>query len=243
MRYFLLVAVLIAVLASVILLAPRESRHASSGKHPAAPTAAEEGGMPATGTAPAQANEESGQATTAAKLRAVAHPQRAAAPRVDALAVPSPPVLLPVSGARGPNGNRDIRGSENRVGRPSSDEHQAGEEPIVPPNGAVRAAGLTAPVLLTPVAGYPAEGYRVKVDRSILTAQMRVEAAQGKVVLKILVRSDGSVGQVRIVESSGSPVLDDAAARAAAQWMFTPATLDGQPVEAWAMIPIRFVVP
>jgi len=242
MRYFLGVAALIAVLASVILLVPRESRHASSDTHQTAPTAAEEGGIPATGSAPARAKEESGQPATATKLRAAAQPQLAMVPRVDVLAAPSPPAPLPVSGVRAPNGHRDIRESADRVG-PSSGVHQVGEEPIVPPNGAVRAAGLTAPVLLTPVAGYPAEGYRVKVDRSILTAQMRVEAAQGKVVLKILVRSDGSVGQVRIVESSGSPVLDDAAARAAAQWMFTPATLDGQPVEAWAMIPIRFVVP
>src|SRR2546427_9542642 len=234
MRNFLVVGAVIAVLVTVILLVPPESRHASSGKHPAAPTAAEEGGMPATGSAPAQA-KRSGPAATAGK-------PRAAAPHVDVLAAPSPPALPPVSGVRAPNGHRDIRESEDRAG-PSSGVHQAGEEPIVPPNGAVRAAGLTAPVLLTPVAGYPAEGYRVKVDRSILTAQIRVEAAQGKVVLKILVRSDGSVGQVNLVESSGYPALDEAAVRAAALWRFTPATRDGQPVEAWAVIPIRFVVP
>ena len=234
MRYFLRVAVSIAVLASVILLVPRESQHATSGKHPAAPTAAEEGGMSATGSAPAQA-KRSGPATSVGK-------PRAAAPRVDVLAAPSSPPLPPVSGVRVPNGHRDIRGSEDRVG-PSSQVHQAGEEPTVSPNGAVRGAGLTAPVLLTPVAGYPAEGYRVKVDRSILTAQMRVEAAQGRVVLRILVRSDGSVGQVNLVESSGYPALDEAAVRAAALWRFTPATRDGQPVDAWAMIPIRFVVP
>jgi len=242
MRNFLVVGAVIAVLVTVILLVPRESRHASSGKHPAAPTAAEEGGMPATGTAPAQAKEESGQAATATKLRAAAHPQRAAAPRLDILAAPSPPAPLPVSGVRVPNGHHDIRRSEDRVG-PSSGVHQAGEEPTVAPNGSVGAAGLTAPVLLTPVAGYPAEGYRVVLDRSTLTAGVRTEAAQGRVVLRILVRSDGSVGQVNLVESSGYPALDEAAVRAAALWRFAPATRDGQPVEAWAVIPIRFVVP
>src|SRR2546428_13869679 len=85
MRYFLLVAVSIAVLASVILLVPRESRHASSGKHPAAPTAAEEGGMPATGSAPAQA-KRSGPAATAGKPRAVA-------PNVDVVAASYPPTV------------------------------------------------------------------------------------------------------------------------------------------------------
>src|SRR5206468_1880890 len=98
-------------------------------------------------------------------------------------------------------------------------------------------------VLLTPVAGYPAGGYRVAIDRSVLTLQLRVEAAQGRVVLRILVRPDGSIGQVAIAESSGSPVLDEAAVRAAAEWVFVPATRDSQPVEAWAIVPIRFVVP
>src|SRR2546425_2990318 len=148
MRYFLVVGAVIAVLATVILLVPREPGHATSGKRPAAPTAVEEGGMQGTGTAPAQA-KESGQATTAEKLRAAAHSQRAAAPRVDVPAAPFSPPLPPVSGVRVPNGNREIRGSENRAGRPSSEGHQAGEEPMVPPSGAVGAAGLTAPVLLT----------------------------------------------------------------------------------------------
>src|SRR2546428_6125344 len=156
MRNFLVVGAVIAVLATVILLVPRESRHATSGKHPAAPTASEEGGMQGTGTAPAQA-KRSGSAATAGK-------PRAAVPRVDVLAAPSSPALPPVSGVRVPNGNREIRGGEDRAGRPSSEEHQVGEEPTVPPNGTVGGAGLTAPVLLTPVAGYPAEGYRVKVD-------------------------------------------------------------------------------
>ncbi len=242
MRYFLLVAALIAVLASGSLLVPREPRHATGGKHPAAPTAVEEGGAQGTGSAPTQ-TKGSGPTTTAEKLRAAAHSQRAAVPRVDVLAAPSSPVLPPESGVRVPNGTREIRTSEDRAGQASPEQGQAAEKPEVPLNAAAQPPVLTAPVLLTPVAGYPAEGYRVKLDRSMLTAQLRVEAAQGRVVLRILVRSDGSVGRVTIVESSGSPVLDEAAASAAAQWMFAPATLDGQPVEAWAIVPVRFVVP
>jgi len=97
--------------------------------------------------------------------------------------------------------------------------------------------------LLTPVAVYPDGGYRVALDRSVLTPQLRVEAAQGRVVLRMLVRSDGSVAQVNVVESSGSQVLDVAAVNAAVKWSFAPASRDGQPVESWAIIPIRFVIP
>jgi len=101
---------------------------------------------------------------------------------------------------------------------------------------------LTPPVLLTPVAGYPAEGYRVTLDHSILTPQLRIDAAQGRVVLRILVQSDGSAGQVNVVESSGFRVLDEAAVNAAVKWRFAPASRDGQPIDAWAVISVRFVV-
>jgi protein TonB len=62
------------------------------------------------------------------------------------------------------------------------------------------------------------------------------------VVLAVLVRSDGSAGEVRVKTTSGDQMLDAAAARAAGTWRFRPATQDGIPVEAWAIIPVRFVV-
>jgi len=102
---------------------------------------------------------------------------------------------------------------------------------------------LTPPVLLTPVARYPSEGYQVALDRGMLTPRLRIEAAEGRVLLKVLVRADGSVGAVEVAEGSGSRLLDDAAVRAAGGWVFAPATRDGQPIEAWALVPIRFIVP
>ncbi len=240
MRYLLVAGALIAVL-SVIFLVPRESRHASGGQYPRAPTAVEEGGAQETGGPPEQ-TKVSGPTITPERPQSPASSQRPV-PRGEVHAAPSWPLLPPESGVLVPSGTREIRTSEDRAGQTSPERDQAAEKPEVPLNAAAQAPVLTAPVLLTPVAGYPAEGYRMELDRSILTARLRVEAAQGRVVLRILVRSDGSVGQVKVVESSGSPVLDDAAVRAATSWTFAPATRDGQPVEAWAIIPIQFVVP
>lgn len=99
------------------------------------------------------------------------------------------------------------------------------------------------PVLLTHPAEYPAGGYRITFDPAGLTAQMRAQALQGRVVLRVLVLADGSVGSVEVAQSSGHDALDRAAAGAAREWRFLPATRDGGPIDAWAIITVRFVVP
>ncbi|HXF82769.1 MAG TPA: energy transducer TonB [bacterium] len=81
------------------------------------------------------------------------------------------------------------------------------------------------------------------MDRSRLTPEIRLSAAQGRVVLKVLVRTDGTVAEVHIEMSSGHAALDDAALRAAYGWRFEPAARDGQPIEAWVLIPVRFLIP
>ncbi|HJR13175.1 MAG TPA: energy transducer TonB [Rhodanobacteraceae bacterium] len=64
---------------------------------------------------------------------------------------------------------------------------------------------------------------------------------QGTVLLKVLVDPSGKPAQVMIQRSSGSRVLDDAARRhVLAAWRFHPAIRDGQAIEAWAVVPVRF---
>jgi len=66
---------------------------------------------------------------------------------------------------------------------------------------------------------------------------------QGVVVLRVFVHPDGRVGEVAVSRSSGSDLLDDSALRTVReQWRFLPARLDGQPVESWVEVPIRFVL-
>lgn len=102
-----------------------------------------------------------------------------------------------------------------------------------------RPAVLAPPVLLSDptAAHFPP---LVILDRSMLTPQMRALVPEGVVVVAVLVRTDGSVGEVRIRTSSGNPALDAAAAHVAWGWRFRPATRDGLPTEAWAVIPVRF---
>ncbi len=63
---------------------------------------------------------------------------------------------------------------------------------------------------------------------------------QGTVVLRVLVKSDGTAGGVEVKSSSGFPRLDQSAVDAVKSWRFNPATLDGKPVDEWYQVPIPF---
>ncbi|MFT3907752.1 MAG: TonB family protein [Steroidobacteraceae bacterium] len=64
---------------------------------------------------------------------------------------------------------------------------------------------------------------------------------EGEVLLRVLVRSDGSAERVEIEHSSGFFRLDAAAAEVVAQrWHFVAARQNGQPVAAWVLVPVRF---
>jgi protein TonB len=67
--------------------------------------------------------------------------------------------------------------------------------------------------------------------------------AQGEVLLRVLVRQDGSVAAVELAQSSGFSLLDESATRTVREnWRFIPAQHDGIPVESWVEVPIRFVL-
>jgi protein TonB len=55
----------------------------------------------------------------------------------------------------------------------------------------------------------------------------------GEVRLDVHVGPDGSVLDVQLRASSGSPLLDRAAIDTVRRWRFRPATVDGQAVPEW----------
>lgn len=63
---------------------------------------------------------------------------------------------------------------------------------------------------------------------------------QGTVVLEVLVKADGTAGEVKLKSSSGYPLLDKSAISAVRGWRFNPATRDGKPVAQWYPLPITF---
>jgi len=76
----------------------------------------------------------------------------------------------------------------------------------------------------------------VKAD---YTEQARREGVAGEVVLEIVVRRDGSVGDVNVVR--GLPAgLNERAALAVRQWRFAPARRFGSPVDVIVEVAVEF---
>ena len=74
-------------------------------------------------------------------------------------------------------------------------------------------------------------------------AEAAAAGQSGRVVLKVLVRTDGSVKDVVVERSEPAGVFDANAIEAARMWKFTPAIKDGKPAEGWVRVPIDFEAP
>lgn len=63
---------------------------------------------------------------------------------------------------------------------------------------------------------------------------------QGTVVLEVLVNQGGRVGDLRLLQSSGHPVLDRIAMASVKNWVFEPGLRGDKKVEMWVKVPIKF---
>jgi TonB family protein len=87
-------------------------------------------------------------------------------------------------------------------------------------------SGITAPQVLR----------EVKPD---YTDDARRRGIEGDVVLEIVVRRDGSVGEVKVLQGLGGG-LDRRAIDAVRQWRFSPAKRFGQPVDVLVEVAVEF---
>jgi len=68
------------------------------------------------------------------------------------------------------------------------------------------------------------------------------DGVEGTVVLYAVIHSDGSVGEVKVLEGFDDR-LNENARKALEQWRFRPGTKDGQPVDVEAVVRVPFKVP
>jgi periplasmic protein TonB len=71
------------------------------------------------------------------------------------------------------------------------------------------------------------------------TEEARQRSIQGEVVLEIVVRRDGTVGDVRVLRGLGHG-LDRRAVEAVRQWRFSPARRHGTPVDVLVEVDVEF---
>ncbi|MBO9715503.1 MAG: energy transducer TonB [Pseudoxanthomonas sp.] len=102
-----------------------------------------------------------------------------------------------------------------------------GPPDIAPPSDGQPLQGAQLRYAVAPPPAYPRDAMRAGVE--------------GTVLLRVLVDVDGRPLQVIVDRSSGNRSLDREAARQVQQrWRFEPAVRDGQPVQAWGLVPIGF---
>lgn len=63
---------------------------------------------------------------------------------------------------------------------------------------------------------------------------------EGETLLRVRVGDTGGVDSVEVVETSGYGSFDSAAVSGARKLRFTPARQDGERIEVWAEVPVRF---
>jgi len=70
----------------------------------------------------------------------------------------------------------------------------------------------------------------------------RQRGIEGEVKVKLLVREDGTVASVSILESTPKGLFDAAVKKAVPKWKFSPGRIDGQAVPSWVVTNVVFVL-
>jgi len=111
-------------------------------------------------------------------------------------------------------------------------------KPATPPGGAVAPPNDSTLYPFTHVDELPEVISRVQPAYPDAARQARVH---GTVMTQAFVKTDGTVGDVRVTNSI--PLLDEAAVECVKQWRFKPALASRKPVEVWVAVPIKFNAP
>jgi len=70
----------------------------------------------------------------------------------------------------------------------------------------------------------------------------RERGIEGAVQVKMLVTTDGTVGQVAILDARPQGMFEEAVQRTLPQWKFSPGKIQGKAVTAWVVTTIRFTL-
>lgn len=108
---------------------------------------------------------------------------------------------------------------QQQIATPTAEENDRLGAPVTPPQE-------DANHLNNPRPAYPSLSRRLR--------------EQGTVLLEVLILTNGSVGEVRLKESSGFKRLDETAMKAVKQWRYTPARRGDEAIEFWYLQPIEF---
>jgi protein TonB len=133
--------------------------------------------------------------------------------------VPAPKIPLP----KAPASERAIK-------------QESQPEPTPPVDNPV----TTAEPRQAPVALPQADASHLNNAAPVYPPQSRRSREEGTVILEVLVKADGSLGELRLKTSSGYNRLDESALRAVKNWRFVPAKRGSETIDFWYELPIEF---
>lgn len=117
---------------------------------------------------------------------------------------------------------------------PQVEQHNPPQEtPVVEPTKPAEPS--TAPVVPP-----QADASQLNNPAPLYPAQSRRLRETGVVILEVLVKADGSLGDLRLKTSSGYDRLDESALRAVKSWRFVPAKRGNEAIDFWYELPIEF---
>ena len=143
--------------------------------------------------------------------------------------------------------------SPSKVSTPTEVAQAAPVAPVsaptapTPPAPRAEATPAPAPPSPAPVVTAPSKtdvsipaSYSASNQKPIYPNMSKRLGEQGTVVLRVLVKADGSAGEVEVKSSSNYSRLDQAAIDAVKTWRFNPAKIDGKATDEWYQVPIPF---
>jgi len=119
--------------------------------------------------------------------------------------------------------------SENKSEAKSASKQETSG--IESPNATATKSAQSEPVFNAAYLNNPAPSYPTGAKR---------KGVEGKVLISVLVKTDGTAAIAKVQKSSGSNDLDEAALEAVKDWKFIPARRSGQIVEASVIVPVEF---
>jgi periplasmic protein TonB len=158
--------------------------------------------------------------------------------------IPVPPRPQPVAA---PAPSPQPQPSPSKVSAPTEVAQAAPVAPSAPsapttPTPPAPPAPAPAPVVTAPSkteVSIPAS-YSASNQKPTYPNMSKRLGEQGTVVLRVLVKADGSAGEVEVKSSSSYPRLDQAAVEAVKTWRFNSAKIDGKAIDEWYQVPIPF---
>jgi protein TonB len=111
--------------------------------------------------------------------------------------------------------------------------------PAALPSGfATPAPAAPEPAAIPVLSGAPR--FRRPPAPPVYPDRAREAGIEGTALLRLRVTAEGVTQEIRLLRSAGNRALDEAAQAAARRWEIAPGLRNGQPIEAWVEVPVRF---